>query len=117
MTIQTSIDSIYDGVKKSVVKKSFDAADAMNILVSTMQAAEKYKDDKESLSGRNKKIIVMAVVSRIISDLPIDDGIKANLKFFTDAIMPAAIDMIVAASKSQLAINAKKKFSACCFKS
>lgn len=120
MTVTESINSIYNDVKNGIVKKSFEGSDILAILVNTMQLTEKYRDEGEKLSGRMKKTIVLQVISRVVADLPIEGEIKKKVEFFVDFLMPVTIDLIVAASKSQIAINVKKKFKEkclCCVKS
>jgi hypothetical protein len=114
MTIIESVNNIYSDIKKSVNKRSFDSGDILSILVNTMQLAEKYKDNGEKLSGRDKKHIVLKVIAKVISDLPIEEDIKDKVKFFVEFIAPMVIDMIIAASKSQFALNTKKKFREKC---
>jgi hypothetical protein len=110
MSLPTAVDHVYSNIKSSIDHKSFTAADSMSLVATLMQLAEAYKSaSAESLSGPNKRRLVLTVLDRFVNDLPIEADTKKQLQYFASVIAPAAVDIIIGASKSDLALNAKKK--------
>jgi hypothetical protein len=65
---------------------------------------------ESSLTGDQKKQIVVQVLTLIVADLPVDDTFKAVADMFITNFLPNLIDTIVAASKGSLGDNLRKKF-------
>jgi hypothetical protein len=70
-----------------------------------------------SLSGQEKKELLLSLVLKLISTAPIDDDAKSNVKTFVEIAYPYVIDGIVYAYKSdafdQIKAKSKKCFDGC----
>jgi len=101
---QQLADQLYDQVRKSIDTKTITAASLINIAVTAMVSVEVLG----VTSGPQKKALVLHVVGRLADELPATTSAeradKAAVKNAVILLGPT-IDMIVAASKGEVAIN------------
>lgn len=88
-------------------KRVIDVTTVIDLVTDLMQGVEKYK----GLTGETKKNIVMDVIKFIA----VSSGADSNVVWFIQFTLPYIIDVIVAASRSQLALNLNDKaYKFCC---
>lgn len=91
--------------------KEINTANVLSIVAQLMIAVGKY----QNLSGSQKKELVIYVLKSFIGDSSdINADTKSELLVMFDWVIPSAIDLLVAASKSTFAFKIKKKLFSCC---
>ena len=99
---QKYADQIYDRVKASIAAKRISVANVTIMLTMAMVEVEKVA----TLTGPQKKELVIHVVSRLVDEIPAEQEDKAAITAAVALFMPSIIDAIVAASKGQFGLNA-----------
>ena len=96
-------DQAYDQVTQQIKSRQFRAADIVPFAVLAMQIVEKFPN----LSGPDKKDLVIRLAQRLVDDY-VPQKEEEIVRAAVDALLPAVIDQIVAASKGQLKLNLAK---------
>jgi hypothetical protein len=65
-----------------------------------MQIVEQYP----ALQGWEKKNLVLAVVNRVVDELPFDAGMRETIQAGIATTLPATIDFIIKASRGEVEI-------------
>ena len=104
----------YNIVKNFIKDDSINVNNLLDLAVTGMEAVE----DITTLSGSEKKELVIMVIQKLIKESDIlDDDKKSLLGTITD-IIPKAIDIIIQISKGKTNLNkgidAIKKVKFCC---
>lgn len=108
---QEDIDNLIKDLSKIISDKKVTTANILSVITQLMVAAAKYPN----LSGSQKKELVIYVTRKFIEDSKdLDENTKLELLTMFDTIIPTAIDLLVAASKSKFAFKIKKKLLSCC---
>jgi|SRR5579871_5383255 len=111
---QQNVQDIFQAIMMMIKNKTLDGASLITITVDAMEFVEQIP----SLSGADKKAIVLEVITLIINACPIDDNIKSVLDTIVANVLPTVIDTIVAATHNGVNINTLKiklaKMCACC---
>lgn len=100
------VDEVYEAAKDLVV----ELKDGENVLdeladlsAKVMQLVAAYP----SLNGSEKKMIVLQVVQRLVSELKLDDNVSAVTKTVINQVLPRVIDLIIAAADGKLDLGRK----------
>lgn len=88
--------------------KTFSASDFTVLLTSCMSLVESYK----TLSGEDKKNIVVEVITMFIDSAPISAEVKQLLHTMLDLLVQSMIDLFVSVANGELL----KNFKTCCSK-
>jgi hypothetical protein len=94
-------DQIYAAVKASIGTRRVTVASVTIMITTAMVEVEKIT----TLTGPEKKELVLHVVGRLVDEIPLDQEDRAVIRSAVMLFGPAIIDTIVAASKGQFNIN------------
>jgi len=95
-------DQIYSRVKASIGAQRVTVASVTIMITTAMVEVEKIT----TLTGPQKKNLVLHVTDRLVDEIPADQEDRAAIKAAVALFAPVLIDTIVAASKGQFGINA-----------
>lgn len=101
---QQIVQDIFQAIMMMIKDKTIDGAGLISITVDAMELVEQIT----SLSGADKKAIVLQVITLIINACPIDDSIKSTLDTIVETVLPTIIDTIVAATRNGINLNTLK---------
>lgn len=100
------VDKLYDNVSELI--DDFKVGDSIlgeitELVEHLMEGVKLYPD----LRGREKKVIVLKVARRILSEFELDDNTHIAVVAVINYVIPSVIDMIVAAVDGELDLNRK----------
>ena len=94
-------DQAYAKLKELVGAREFNAGNWFALLPLAMTLVETSK----TLTGSEKKALVIDLLSKLVCEIPMSDGDRAIVKSVISTALPLMIDTIVASSLGELAIN------------
>ena len=104
-------DKLYDAIKASIGTQSISVASVIIMITTAMVEVEKIT----SLTGPQKKELVIHVIGRLIDEIPSNQEDKAAIKSAFVLFAPSIIDTIVAASRGKYNLNlASRTKKGCC---
>ena len=114
LSVSARFDNMYTLLKNAIVDKTINASSIMGLVASAMKVVQGFPE----LIGPEKKDIVINLIRRVISDLPLDELDRENIKMFIDFTLPSVIDNIISATKGnffgKIKDKAKSKGWSCC---
>lgn len=113
------VDEVY-GTVKSGFRSRVTPDNVVVLITEAMMAVERIQQSYEkfhALSGPAKKDVVLEVLERLVSELPVGRAEKDAIVSAVNLLAPSVIDTIVSASKGQFDLNATvERAGACCRK-
>lgn len=103
-----SVNSLFAQVQSVVTNRTFTVELFIDVTVQVMQLTEAMP----SLTGAQKKSLVVAVLNKSITELPINADLKTQLQFLMQAAIPYIIDLLIAVESG--AVSIEKKCAAKC---
>jgi hypothetical protein len=104
MSDQEYVKKIFDDVKKLFQDQKLDTSIVITLAVRAMELVEKVP----SLSGSQKKGIVIEVGKLMVDEMDLSDEDNAKVDVIIEVTLPIAIDLIVAASRGLFDLNTWK---------
>jgi hypothetical protein len=101
-------ERIYSDVRASIFDDPLTSGRITVIITTAMTAVARIS----SMSGSDKKELVLRILDRIVDDIPVDDAEKSAIRAAI-ALAPFVIDSIVAAAKGQLGAVGKSSRGKC----
>jgi hypothetical protein len=108
---------VYSEIRGAIVNGSQYTAGNWIGMIPVVMAAVKRASNKKS--GQEKKGLALALIRKLVSELPVRDPAEmATLELLADMTAPAAIDMAydIAMGKHDIKKKVKKCFGSCCGK-
>ena len=102
------IDELMDVVSAILEGKKISPNNVLPIITQTMTLAANLQ-----ISGPSKKDLVLYVIKKYVADSWEDHDAQDEILMVIDTVAPAAIDLLISASKSKFAFKIKKKFCCC----
>lgn len=99
-------DQVYNRVRSSIAAGRITVAGATIMLTAAMAEAERIR----TLSGLQKKALVLHVVDRLVGEIPVGQEDREAIQAATALLLPSMIDALVAAGEGKLGIGHR----ACC---
>ena len=109
----TDFEAAYEAFKRLVTHDEMMNAETewIKLIFKGIQVVEKYASSEDK--GAAKKQLAMALLTRLVSDLPLQDESKVNIQMALETLGPGIIDKIVDAANGELfkrGYNALKAF-------
>lgn len=104
------VNRLYDEVKSSIQQSQVSATTMIVVVGQLIRIVEKTKTDPP-LKGEQKKQLVIVLLTRLISELPLEADVKAYLdNIFVPLLLPSIIDNLCSLNVQSLKANLKS----CC---
>lgn len=87
------LEDIYNLGKQLITNDSFNVSDTISLLVSLMQSVQPYS----TITGAQKKAIVLTVITRIITEIAMPDNVRTILLAIPYSTL---IDVLVSVSQN-----------------
>ena len=94
-------NQVYEKAKGMIVNKTFTLANWIALVTLCMELVEVVP----GLHGIEKRNLVVDLVSKLITEIPMSDSDRAAVEGIIRTTLPAIIDVIVQGSLGELAIN------------
>ena len=108
---EEEISMLTDDLLKIISGRSVNPLNILSIVTQLMISAAKYT----KLTGKQKKELVIKVTKNFVTESKdISKEKKEQIEMIFDFVIPSAIDLLVAASKSKYIFKAKKHLLICC---
>jgi len=99
-----------EGLNEKLKNKDIDIGNIMTIIQSAMEVVELTK-----VKGEEQKDLAVKLIKKVIIDAPISDSKeKLILDIIEEGVIGSTIDLVVAASRGQLNINAISEVAVGC---
>ena len=108
-----AVTRLYGELKEIVGDRAIDRESVVGIALALMQLVESYEDVK----GKQKKELILHVMSLLVSDTVSDKQEAEIVKGVIRLTLPVVIDTIVSVDKKELRVKLRKGFRsllACC---
>lgn len=99
--VLSNIDQVIIDMKAAIANRKVNLSTFMLLVPRCMEIVEKIP----TLTGPEKKALVLEVLARLVEELPIDEEDKQSLKLIVTTVVPVVVDTIVSSALGQFAIN------------
>lgn len=98
--LQQLTDTVYDQLKSMIQNKTVNLSNIVNIASMAMQVIQQYT----IVTGSQKKQVVMNVIGRLISEIPMAESDRAILQSVVNVTLDKTIDLIIGIANGDINI-------------